>query len=67
MPILTLTSFNLFRFCMKSDKAVKKGGQEENKKEICDVPMNPTSFSRFCGSIYLKDLIEARRKRSKKR
>lgn len=36
MPILTLASFNLFQFCMRIEEAVKKGGQEENKKEICE-------------------------------
>lgn len=66
MPITTLTSFNLFQSCMRSEEEGKKEEQEEDEKEICDVPVNPIS-SRFCGWIWLKDLIEARRKRSVKR
>jgi len=57
MPITSLTSFNLFQSCMRSEEVGKKEEQEEDEKEICDVPVNPITFLRFCGWIWLKDLI----------
>lgn len=52
--------------CTSSEELGKRK-EEEDKKGICEVPVNPTSFSRLCGWTWLKDLIKDRRKRSKKR